>query len=40
MEHFDIDGLVSYLKEIVSDTKQLINPDYSKRINWLQLSLD
>lgn len=30
MEHFDIDGLVSYLKEIVSDTKQLINPDYRK----------
>ena len=30
MKHFDIDGLVSYLKEIISDTKQLINPDYRK----------
>ena len=30
MKHFDIDGLVSYLKEIVSDTKQLINPAYRK----------
>ena len=30
MEHFDIDGLVSYLKEIISDTKQLINPIYRK----------
>jgi hypothetical protein len=30
MEHFDIDGLVSYLKETISDTKKLINPDYRK----------
>ena len=30
MEHFDIDGLVSYLKEAISDTKELINPAYRK----------
>jgi len=27
-ENFDIDGLVSYSKEIISDTKMLINPEY------------
>lgn len=30
MEHFDIDGLVSYLKETIDDTKQLVNPTYRK----------
>lgn len=30
MEHFNIDGLVSYLKEIISDTKYLVNPVYRK----------
>ena len=30
MEHFDIDGLVSYLKETISDTKYLVNPIYRK----------
>lgn len=27
-ENFDIDGLVSYSKEIISDTKMLVNPEY------------
>lgn len=27
-ENFDIDGLVSYYKETISDTKMLINPEY------------
>ena len=27
-ENFDIDGLVSYKKEIISDTKMLVNPAY------------
>jgi len=27
-ENFDIDGLVSYSKEIISDTKELVNPAY------------
>jgi len=30
MEHFDIDGFVSYLKETISDTKYLVNPTYRK----------
>jgi uncharacterized DUF497 family protein len=30
MEHFNIDGLVSYLKEEISDTKMLVNPTYRK----------
>ena len=30
MEHYDIDGLVSYLKETVDATKRLVNPDYRK----------
>lgn len=36
MEHFDIDGLVSYLKETVSDTKILISPAYRKLENELK----
>jgi hypothetical protein len=28
MENFDIDGLVSYAKETISDTKMLVNPQY------------
>ncbi|HYH15663.1 MAG TPA: hypothetical protein VD794_10610, partial [Flavisolibacter sp.] len=28
MENFDIDGLVSYTKETISDTKLLVNPEY------------
>ena len=27
-ENFDIDGLVSYAKETISDTKMLVNPEY------------
>ena len=27
-ENFDIDGLVSYVKETISDTKMLVNPEY------------
>lgn len=27
-ENFDIDGLVSYTKETISDTKMLVNPEY------------
>lgn len=30
MEHYDIDGLVSYLKETVDETKRLVNPAYRK----------
>jgi hypothetical protein len=29
-ENFDIDGLVSYTKEIISDTKMLVNPAYKQ----------
>ena len=28
MKHFDIDGLISYMKETVSETKSLVNPAY------------
>ncbi len=36
MEHFAIDGLVSYLKETVDDTKILINPAWRKLENELR----
>jgi hypothetical protein len=29
-ENFDIDGLVSYAKETISDTKMLVNPEYKQ----------
>lgn len=35
-DNFDIDGLVSYSKEIISDTKMLINPEYRQIENELR----
>ena len=29
-ENFDLDGLVSYAKEIISDTRMLVNPEYKQ----------
>jgi len=36
MENFDIDGLVSYLKETIDDTKRLVNPAWRKLENELR----
>ncbi len=36
MQHFAIDGLVSYLKETVDDTKILVNPAWRKLENELR----
>jgi len=35
-ENFDIDGLVSYAKETISDTKMLVNPEYKQLENELK----
>ena len=35
-DNFDIDGLVSYVKEIISDTKMLVNPQYRLLENELK----
>ncbi len=35
-QNFDIDGLVSYAKEIVGDTKMLVNPEYRQLENELK----
>ena len=35
-QNFDIDGLVSYAKEIIGDTKMLVNPEYRQLENELK----
>jgi len=39
MKHIDIDEFVSYLKKIISDTKQLINPAHKKMSEFYKTNL-